>query len=123
MIAASIGSGSAFPTRPVGRSREAGIPEFSLPNREFQGKDRDRTGIIAVYAFVVSDLPTRPGAFFEGWQGIFDDCLTPKSLQEKCWKMQLANHKNDHSITQDWTLKNKDVTDYNRSIRICQYSN
>jgi hypothetical protein len=46
---------------------------------EYQGEDRDRTGITANYALVVSDLPTRPEAFFEGWQGIFDDCLTSKS--------------------------------------------
>src|SRR5262249_17264765 len=62
------------------RAKQGGRqPEFSLPHGESQGEDRDRTGIIVDYAFVVSDLPTRPGAFFEGWQGIFDDCLTPKS--------------------------------------------
>jgi len=51
---------------------------ISLPNGESQGKDCDRTGIIVDYAFIVSDLPTRPGNFSEGWQGISDDCLTPK---------------------------------------------
>ena len=55
------------------------MPGFSLPHRESQGENRHRTGIIADYAFAVSDLFTPPKAFFVDWQGNFDDCLTPKS--------------------------------------------
>jgi hypothetical protein len=39
------------------------MTRISLPNGEFQGKYRDRTGIIADYAFAVSDLPTHQGTF------------------------------------------------------------
>jgi hypothetical protein len=60
------------------------MPEFSLPHGESQGENRDRTAIIADYAFAVSHLVTRPGAFSAGWQGNFDDCLTPKSGTGEC---------------------------------------
>jgi hypothetical protein len=60
------------------------MPEFSLPDGESQGGNRDRTAIIGWYAFVVSHLVTRPGAFSEGWQGNFDDRLTPKSGTGEC---------------------------------------
>jgi hypothetical protein len=55
------------------------MPGSSLPCGESQGENRDRTGIIADYAFAVSHLLTRPGAFSEDRQRNFDDGLTPKS--------------------------------------------
>ena len=60
------------------------MPEFSLPDRNLREKNRDLTGIIADYAFAVSHLLARPEAFSEGWQGNFDDCLTPKSGTGDC---------------------------------------
>jgi hypothetical protein len=39
------------------------MPGFSLPNGESQGEKRDRTGIIAWYAFVVSHLVLGPRIF------------------------------------------------------------
>jgi len=55
------------------------MPGFSLPDGESQGENRDRTWIIADYAFAMSHLLTRPGAYSDSWQGNFDDGLTPKS--------------------------------------------
>ena len=60
------------------------MSQFSLPDGESQGENRDRTAIIADYAFAVSHLVTRPGAFSAGWQGNFDDGLTPKSDKGEC---------------------------------------
>jgi hypothetical protein len=60
------------------------MPGFSLPNGESQGENRDRTGIIADYALAFSHLLVRPAVFSEGWQGNFDDCLTPKSGTGEC---------------------------------------
>ena len=39
------------------------MPEFSLPDGESQGGNRDRTAIIAWYAFVVSHLVLGPRIF------------------------------------------------------------
>ncbi len=60
------------------------MSQFSLPDGESQRENRDRTAIIADYAFAVSHLLTRPGAFSAGWQGNFDDCLTLKSGTGEC---------------------------------------
>jgi hypothetical protein len=60
------------------------MTDFPCQTGNLREKIADRTGIIADYAFVVSDMPTRPVAFFEGWQGISDDCLTPKSHAGEC---------------------------------------
>ena len=60
------------------------MPGFSLLHGESQGENRDRTGINTGYAFAVSHLPVRPGAFSGGWQGNFDDGLTPKSGRGEC---------------------------------------
>jgi hypothetical protein len=60
------------------------MPGFSLPDGESQGENRDRTGIIADYAFAMSHLPTRPGVYSKGWQGNFDDCRTLKPGGGEC---------------------------------------
>jgi len=60
------------------------MPEFSLPHGESQGEKRDRTAVVADYAFAVSHLLARPAAFSEGWQGNLDDWLTPKSGAGEC---------------------------------------
>jgi hypothetical protein len=72
------------------------MPGFSLPDGESQGENRDRTGIVADYAFAVSHLLTRAGPFSEGWQGNFDDGLTPKSGNGEYRKTQFTGEKNDH---------------------------
>jgi hypothetical protein len=60
------------------------MPGFLPAGRGSQGENRDRTQIIADYAFSVSHLLTRPGSFSEGWQGNFDDYLTLKSGTGDC---------------------------------------
>ena len=62
------------------------MPGFSLPDGESQGENHNRTGIIADYAFAVSHLLTRPEAFSEGWQGNFDDGLTPRPGKRRVLK-------------------------------------
>jgi hypothetical protein len=69
------------------------MPGFSLPNGESQGGNRDRTGIIADYAFAVSHLVIRQEALSEDRQRNFDDGLTPQSGKDEYRKPQFIGEK------------------------------